>query len=580
MAFLPYPPASTTDVIAVLRQDAGIAHEIIHGNVTADVDTESGLVPSFAKVVKTLTDEVNAATGVDTTLRANLAAVNSSVLIGSIEAGDIANALRNTVTPENFGTGANAIQQAINYCSSLGGGTVLLGPKTYTVTAPVELKRRVNLIGVSIEATVIHKTVASTVDGIDAVLIARDAEILNNFRLENFKVLGNRTARAAGNLVTTNGIWLNYAHFYKISNIMVENCLTGFHLNQNYVAQIDRITGLMCQEFGFQTVNSCTTLSVSNALMWGCRGGYKVHATIYSTFRDCACDYADAGGTLTDPFLPQGSGGNYLDPAHVWDIVASRITVTGAGSENSYSQWLYAEGAFVDFVNPYVFNLKGYSNTYRAIEVRGVGKSKVNITNPRLDIALNGIPSAIRRMYFVENPRLQSIRMDTVQAGDTSFGDFAYPTKGVVFTEKAEILQYTQERMIVGQTQNNMIYTVAEIEPTITISSNVKRLNIVNKTGTYKTLKVPVENSGVVELIAVGTHLSGTDGLVIRLVGDDGTVSVIKSFSLSAAFDLRTYINLNDQTAATTKPVFLEIISPSSGDTTFLTQLEVNRVVC
>jgi hypothetical protein len=89
MAFLPYPPATTTDVIAVLKQDAGIAHEIVHGNVTTDVDTESGLVPSFAKVVKALTDEVNAATGVDTTLRGDLAAVNSTVPIGGVEARSI-----------------------------------------------------------------------------------------------------------------------------------------------------------------------------------------------------------------------------------------------------------------------------------------------------------------------------------------------------------------------------------------------------------------------------------------------------------------------------------------------------------
>jgi hypothetical protein len=109
MAFLPYPPATTTDVIAVLKQDAGIAHEIIHGNVTTDVDTESGLVPSFAKVVKTLTDEVNAATGVDVTLRANLAAANSAVLVGGVEAGDVGKVAQLFITPEMFGAVGNGI---------------------------------------------------------------------------------------------------------------------------------------------------------------------------------------------------------------------------------------------------------------------------------------------------------------------------------------------------------------------------------------------------------------------------------------------------------------------------------------
>lgn len=511
----------------------------------------------------------------------NLSAVNGTTSVGGVQAGHIANALKNTVTPENFGTGPTAIQQAINYCSSLGGGTVLLGPKTYTVTAPIELKRKVNLIGVDIEATVIHKPSASKVDDIDAVLIGRAAEQVNNFRLENFKVLGNRTSRAAGNIVTTNGIWLNFAHFYKISNVMVENCLTGFHLNQNFVAQLDRITGLMCQEYGFECVNSCTTLSVSNALAWGCRGGYRIHATIYSTFRDCACDHADAGGTLDDPFLPQGSGGYYLDPAYIWDIVASRVTITGGGTENSYSQWLYAEGAFVDFINPYVFNMKGYSNEYRAIQTRGVGKSKINIQNGRFDIALNGTPSAIRRMYFVENPRVQSISMDTVQAGTASFGDFAFPTKGVVFTEKDKILEYTQEKMVVGQTQSNMIYNAVDVEPVITLSDLTKRLYITNKTTAAQTMRVPVDNSGVIEIIAEGTHLSTVDDLRLRLVGNDGgTIEVVKVFNLSAAFEIRTYVFLNEQIQATGIPVFLEIVSPSNSDTTFFNRLEVSRVVC
>jgi parallel beta-helix repeat protein len=136
MAFLPYPPATTTDVIAVLKQDAGIAHEIIHGNVTADVDTESGLVPSFAKVVKTLTDEVNAATGVDTTLRANLASVSSTVAVGGVEARRVA---------------AGAIFLSPSLCIALGGfksavetalstyGTVHLTAGSYSSNAEVDI---------------------------------------------------------------------------------------------------------------------------------------------------------------------------------------------------------------------------------------------------------------------------------------------------------------------------------------------------------------------------------------------------------------------------------------------------------
>lgn len=585
----PTTPANQVTVKA-LQQDGSII------TLTQPVQLLSGGVPSFNGSPVQLKIEVSEVSVKLTTTQgaqvyyaerhnldvssAQLGALDSNVLIGQLEASHIANALRNTVTPENFGSGSGAIQLAINYCSSLGGGTVLLGPKTYTVTVPIEIKRRVNIIGVAIESTIIRKVVASTVDGIDAVLIARDAELANNFRLENFKVLGNRTPKASGNTVSTNGIWLNFAHFYMVKNVMVENCLRGFILNQNFVASLERITGLMCQDYGFHAYNSCTTLTVSSALMWGCRGGYKVHATIYSSFRDCACDHADAGGTASDPFLPQGSGGNYLEPAYLWDVVASRITVIGSGTENSYSQWLYAEGAFVDFINPYVFNMKGYSSTYRAIETRGTGKSRINIRNPKFDIALNGVPSAIRRMYFVESPRVQNICMDSPISGDASFGEFADPIRGVIFDDYIRLLNYTQENMVVGQTQNNLIYNPTDVEPTITISSDVKRLNIINKTISSKKIKLPVDNSGVIEIIMVGTHLSTTDALTVRVVGDDGvSVDVVKSFSLSGPIDLRTYVYLNDQTPATTKPVFFEILSPSLSDTTFFTTFEVNRVM-
>lgn len=57
MSFLPYPPANTSEAIAVFKQDVQIAHDIVHGDDVTNVDTESGLVPSFSKVIKTLKDE-------------------------------------------------------------------------------------------------------------------------------------------------------------------------------------------------------------------------------------------------------------------------------------------------------------------------------------------------------------------------------------------------------------------------------------------------------------------------------------------------------------------------------------------
>lgn len=106
MAFLPYPPQNTTEAIAVLKQDVQIAHDIIHGDETTNVDTENGLTPSFSKVIKDLTDEVESATGVDVTLRAQLADNNSSVLVGGIVASEVKYRFIGNSNTKHFSIGA------------------------------------------------------------------------------------------------------------------------------------------------------------------------------------------------------------------------------------------------------------------------------------------------------------------------------------------------------------------------------------------------------------------------------------------------------------------------------------------
>lgn len=158
MAFVKYPPVTTGEAIAVLKQDTMLLHDIVHGDDTATVLTENGVVPSIDKVIKDLTTRVDSAiqdTGWfivgtfaagftftsynqvgrdasgelwsyngdlpfvvnpltvpssplytqrgDAALRAELAATNSSVIIGGVDAGSIGKRM-NYVTPEMFGT--------------------------------------------------------------------------------------------------------------------------------------------------------------------------------------------------------------------------------------------------------------------------------------------------------------------------------------------------------------------------------------------------------------------------------------------------------------------------------------------
>jgi hypothetical protein len=51
MPFLPYPPTTTSEAIAVFKQDVEILHDIVHGGDDVVVDTESGETPSINNVI-------------------------------------------------------------------------------------------------------------------------------------------------------------------------------------------------------------------------------------------------------------------------------------------------------------------------------------------------------------------------------------------------------------------------------------------------------------------------------------------------------------------------------------------------
>ena len=140
MAFLPYPPTTVASAIAVLKQDIAIAHDVVHGDNTTNVDTESGLVPSFSKLVKTLTDEVEAATGVDISLRSELASVNSTALVGGIQAKILGIIGGSLITPEQFGAIGDGIADdttpIFNWLNYLTGNPLkrgLLNGKVYLI---------------------------------------------------------------------------------------------------------------------------------------------------------------------------------------------------------------------------------------------------------------------------------------------------------------------------------------------------------------------------------------------------------------------------------------------------------------
>jgi len=72
MSLLPFPPNNVTEAIQLINQDAEILHEVVHGDDTAQVLTDNGLIPSVNKTIKDIVDRMGVGTGADIALRSDL----------------------------------------------------------------------------------------------------------------------------------------------------------------------------------------------------------------------------------------------------------------------------------------------------------------------------------------------------------------------------------------------------------------------------------------------------------------------------------------------------------------------------
>lgn len=219
MAFLPYPPTTVESAIAVFKQDIQIAHDVVHGDNTTSVDTENGLVPSFSKLVQTLTNEVEAATGVDVSLRSNLASTSSTVLVAGAGAADLARKYEEFATVEDYGAVADGTtnDSAAFLAMHTSLGYVGLSPKaTYFVSS---LPNVANLTIIGRNATIRYNTLL-----IDRTFTLLDIQDVN-FDAQNANL--TRCIRVRKNsqmkFRNVNGYNINSLTFVRMFDISTEN---------------------------------------------------------------------------------------------------------------------------------------------------------------------------------------------------------------------------------------------------------------------------------------------------------------------------------------------------------------------
>ena len=470
-----------------------------------------------------------------------LAAPTGSGLVGYMPAGgvarDVESKLREGVSVKDFGAVGDgvvddyaAIQAAVNL-----GGRVYLPSGVYLTSAPIEILSYVEFVGED-QNVIIKKSNTSTLGGIDCVVYAKDR---NRFAIKNIRVEGNRVRDTGTGVVTvsSHGFYIQGCSFFEMTGTRARQCLHGYYIKTCWSSSINKSTAQQCQSYGYKFETSCTSLVVNNPVAWGCGGGFSLYQCVYMQINSPACDHSDAGKKSDDPFLPEGSGGDYQNTAYIFSIVASQgITINSPGTENSYSQYLYAEGAFVTIVSPYFYNLQCFDPTWNFIATRQTGNCQVVIINPygTLSGVLNtlSVSSTVRGLY-VETPATQVINiLGDMQIG-TSFGTYAYSVVGVNFSTKVKLLDLTQQSMQIGA-------SAPFIKPntdvcSVSLSGTTKILTVDSVTANVVNFDLPLISGARYFIKATGTYSSSYDTAKIQVIEFNGvTTNVLDSWTNSS----------------------------------------------
>lgn len=473
-----------------------------------------------------------------------------------------------------------AIKAAIAYVSSLGGGTVFFPQPqlAYYVEKPIELASFVNLEGAT-QNTYIKKTntVVSS-GGVDCVVYGLDKA---RFFIKNLSAYGNRVRNVSTGVVTasSHGFYLNGCNYFDVKNTRALQCLVGYYYKTCWCCSLEQATAQQCQGYGFTLESANTSTVLRNTTAWGTGGGWSLSGCVYTQLIGCACDHSDAGGHPSDPFLPQGSGGNYQAPAAIFALQACQgITIISPGCENSYSKYMYAEGVQATIISPYVYNIENRSTAarYAFIDVRGTGESDISIINPRFTGIANPLgASPVRLGVFVETPAKQRVNFTGQMNQLSAFGDYALSATGVFSTYENKLLELTKEKMIVGQ-KTPFIHGATDIAEVI-LTGSTKEVQFDAVSANVVNFDMPLPTAGLFNIRATASYSSDYGAAQIKIIETDGiTTNTLKSWTNSGVvITINQWLSVS---ATSGYSVFLRITTSHATDVLKFTNFTVTHV--
>lgn len=432
------------------------------------------------------------------------------------------------------------IQKAIDYVA-ISGGTVNIPQGNYTTNKPLIVKSFVDIKGAT-QATRIKKLV----DGkgtlpVDCIMYGY---LERQFDIGNLELVGNRTNKANGNIINFDGVYFDNCNYFNIEKVRAISVKRGYVFTSCWVGTTKQTVSLMCQEYGYNLLTSCTSMTAINHTNWGTGGGYRIASSQYTTIICPANDHIDYGGLSDDPFLPQGSGGNHLVPNFLFEVIGSQVTIISAGMENSATQYLYCEGGDITMLNPVVFTTVGYSQDYKYIQLRGTAKSTVRLNGANRFFNATIDPSITANyqtsLVYVEDSTARQLFISDSLPSAPTFGDYAYndvyageitrdlDNIGIICSTANSFINLNQKNMMIGGgtpfITDTGTYAVSVVggKKVLTLSGDgsTHRLPLMVDNAT---LKIRFQSTVVAAGAFVNLSIVQEDGTVLKNYVNDGT---------------------------------------------------------
>jgi hypothetical protein len=411
-----------------------------------------------------------------------------------------------------------------------GEGTLYAPNAWFFMLSNWELRQGISLEGEGSDQSVFVKTnVTSDSRGRNTIIAVYDR---NRFRVKDVGTSGDRLRNPGTGVVTvtTYGMMLQGCSYYRVDTVRNWQSIHGMWIKTCWLGNIDSPVSQQCQQQGFRIETASTSTVITDPTSWGCGGHIIMVGCLYSLINSGAVDQSDAGGKIDDPFLPTGSGGDYLNPSYIFEVTSSQgITINSPGTESGYSKYFRGEGAYVVINSPYCFSLQGFAANWNFIELRGTGVSELILNNPYFVGVSNTLsPSANRRGIFVEDPTVQKVKISRFLKLSDTFGAFEYSPTGIQYAYTDHAVKIDQTSMVVGGGVP-MVVTAGAGSIAVSAVGSAKTATF-SSTVDNTFFAVPLERKGTIKISTAGTYASSFD--VIRMQVREVGGAVLKEYTL------------------------------------------------